>query len=155
MKKILSLSLILLAMLACGPKKIIESKYDNGNPKVVKYVKKINGKEQVIKEEYFYDNNVKKMEGEYTDEKRSGKWSAWYQNGKLWSEGMYSEGLRNGPGMVYHENGKKYIESFYTNDEKTGKWRFYDTTGKVIKEVDFDQILKSKMIKDSIPSKIK
>jgi antitoxin component YwqK of YwqJK toxin-antitoxin module len=151
MKKYLAFSTLILALalFSCGPKKVVESKYENGNPKVVKYYSKVNGKEQVVKEEVYYENKVKKMEGEYINEQRTGHWSAWYQNGQLWSTGEYKDGKRNGPGMVYHENGTKYIESVYANDDKAGKWRFYDSTGKVVKEVDFD-LLKQKINNDSI-----
>jgi len=149
MKKYLALLTLVLALVSCGPKKVVESKYENGNPRVIKYYSKVDGKEQVVKEEIYYENKVKKMEGEYANNERSGHWSAWYESGKLWSTGEYKDGKRNGPGMVYHENGNKYIESAYTNDEKTGKWRFYDTTGKVVKEVDFD-LLKQKQVIDTI-----
>ncbi|MBK7174631.1 MAG: hypothetical protein IPH84_15700 [Bacteroidales bacterium] len=130
--------LLLITFMACGPRKVIESTYKNGNPKVIKYYEKVDGKDQLVKEVVFYENKNRKMEGSYSGEKRSGTWTAWYENGKVWSEGSYLDGKRNGPGMVYHENGKKYIESVYANDEKTGKWRFYDTAGNVIKEVNFD-----------------
>jgi antitoxin component YwqK of YwqJK toxin-antitoxin module len=149
MKKFLAFSIVIILLSGCGPKKVVESSYDNGNPRVVKYYSKIKGKDQLVKEEIYYENKVKKMEGEYTNDQRSGIWSAWYENGKLWSTGEYKDGKRNGPGVVYHENGNKYIESIYTKDEKTGKWRFYDTTGKVVKDVDFD-LLQQKQLNDTI-----
>lgn len=149
MKKLISLTCIALLLFSCGPKKVIESKYENGNPKVVKYYSKIDGKKQLVKEVVFYENETKKLEGEYANEQRTGHWMAWYENGKLWSEGEYKDGKRNGPGVVYHDNGKRYIESVYTNDEKTGKWRFYDTTGTLVKEVDFD-LVNAKQKNDSI-----
>ena len=149
MKKQLALLFFVLALVSCSPKKVIESRYKNGNPKVVKYYEKIDGKEQLIKEIIFYENQNKKIEGDYKEGQRSGHWSAWYESGKLWSEGDYKDGKRNGSGMVYHENGKKYIESVYANDEKTGKWRFFDTSGMVIKEVDFD-LLNKRALADTL-----
>lgn len=140
MKKNMLVFILLFGLYSCGPDKVIESTYDNGNPKVVKYYETIDGKKQVVKEEVYYENSNKKMEGEYINEKRNGKWSAWYEDGQLWSEGDYKEGKREGIGMVYHPNGKKYIESMYTQDEKTGKWRFYDSSGALLKEVDFDKL---------------
>lgn len=149
MKKYIAFTVFAILLVGCGPKKVIESTYDNGNPKVVKYYKRSGGKEQLVREEVFYENKHKKLDGEYSGNQRSGHWTAWYEDGKVWSEGDYKDGKRNGPGMVYHENGKKYIESMYTNDIKTGKWRFYDSTGMVIKEVDFD-LLNQKQRSDSI-----
>ena len=143
MKHSAVLFLIAMIIAGCGPKKVVESTYENGNPKVVKYYEKVDGKRQVIKEVIYYENNVRKMEGDYENEARTGRWQVWYNDGNLWSTGEYKAGKRHGPGMVYHRNGKTYIESYYTEDEKTGKWRFFDTTGKVVKEVDFD-LLNSK-----------
>lgn len=142
MKQSATLLLIALFFAGCGPKKVIESTYENGNPKVVKYYKKVDGKKQAIKEVIFYENNVRKMEGNFENEARTGLWQAWYNDGKLWSTGEYKAGKRHGLGMVYHRNGKAYIESYYTEDEKTGKWRFFDSTGKILKEVDFDLLKK-------------
>jgi antitoxin component YwqK of YwqJK toxin-antitoxin module len=149
MNKWAFLLFIPLFLLGCGPRKVIESRFDNGNPQVVKYYEKIDGKDQVVKETIYYKNKNKKMEGEYQSDQRTGKWSAWFEDGKMWSIGEYKDGKRNGPGIVYHTNGKKYIESFYTNDEKTGNWRFYDTTGMVVKEVNFDEINR-KLISDTL-----
>jgi antitoxin component YwqK of YwqJK toxin-antitoxin module len=149
MKKYLALPIMILALYSCGPKKVVEAKYENGNPRIIKYYDKVDGKDKLVKEEIFYENKIKKMEGEFDNDQRTGLWSAWYANGKLWSTGEYKNGKRNGPGCVYHENGTKYIESNYINDMKTGKWRFYDTTGKVVKEVDFD-LLKGNQMNDTI-----
>jgi len=142
MKKILTFILTGTVLWGCEPSEVVESTYEDGSPKVIKYYDKIDGKKQVVKETILYENSRKKMEGTYLNERRNGNWRAWYNDGKLWSEGEYKDGKRHGPGTVYHPNGRKYIESFYTEDEKTGKWRFYDTAGTVIKEVDFEQIKK-------------
>ncbi|HNX43369.1 MAG TPA: hypothetical protein PLJ84_05350 [Bacteroidales bacterium] len=136
-----TLVLILLASLAfaCGPKKVIEEKYEDGSPKVVKYYEKVNGERQVVREQQFYANKNKKMEGEFTKMKRSGVWKAWYENGNLWSEGDFKDGKRDGMGKVYYENGKLYFEGNYSADNKVGIWRFYDANGKVIREVDYNK----------------
>jgi antitoxin component YwqK of YwqJK toxin-antitoxin module len=144
MKKILVLALIAVMAAACSQKKVIESSYENGNPKVVKYYHK-DGKELVLeKEEVYYENKQKKMEGAYRNQARDGSWKAWYDNGILWSEGEYKDGKRNGMGIAYHENGKKYIEGMYRDDQRVGKWNFYDSTGKLLKEINFDQLLEKK-----------
>jgi len=140
MKKILLLSLLVAIAFGCGPKKVVESTYPNGNPRVVKYYHK-NGKDLILeKEVVFYENKQKKMEGAYKDTKRDGHWQAWYQNGQVWSEGDYKDGKRNGMGTAYHENGKKYIEGMYRDDMRVGMWHFYDSIGKQIKEVNFDLV---------------
>lgn len=153
MKYFSVLLLISVFLVACGPKKVVESTYKNGNPNVVRYYDKVNGERQLVKEVVYYENENKKLEGDYANNKRSGHWKAWYEDGKLWSEGEYKDGKRNGPGIVYHENGNKYIESNYSNDEKTGKWRFFDSTGKLIQEVDYDLLKSVRQHQDNTPKK--
>ncbi len=143
MKYILLLTLFAFLTFGCSQKKVVESTYENGNPKVEKYYHK-KGNELILdREVIFYENKQKKMEGTYKYEQRDGQWKAWYDDGTLWSEGEYKDGKRNGLGIAYHENGKKYIEGMYCNDARVGAWRFYDTTGVLLKEVNFDLVPKS------------
>jgi antitoxin component YwqK of YwqJK toxin-antitoxin module len=140
MNRILLISLLAVLSFGCTQKKIVESSYDNGNPKVVKYYHKQAGNLVLDREVVFYENKQKKMEGEYKNTQRSGQWKAWYENGTIWSEGEYKDGERNGLGIAYHENGQKYIEGMYRDDMRVGAWHFYDTTGKLLKEVNFDLV---------------
>jgi antitoxin component YwqK of YwqJK toxin-antitoxin module len=140
MARILLLTLLVIITFGCSRKKVVESTYENGNPKIVKYYHKKGVNLLLDREVVFYENKQKKIEGEYKDELRTGQWKAWYENGTIWSEGDYKDGKRNGNGTFYHENGKKYIEGLYRDDIRVGAWRFYDTTGVLIKEVDFDQV---------------
>jgi antitoxin component YwqK of YwqJK toxin-antitoxin module len=143
MKKILIVTILAAIAFGCSEKKVVESTYDNGNPKVVKYYQK-KGSELILKKEViFYENKQEKMEGTYKEQQRDGQWKAWYENGTLWSEGEYKDGKRNGMGIAYHENGKKYIEGMYREDLRVGPWRFYDTAGKLVKEVNFDLVPKT------------
>lgn len=140
MKKILFIALIAGLSFGCSEKKVVEATYENGNPRVEKYYKK-KGSELILQREVvYYENQQKKMEGEFKDLQRDGHWKAWYENGILWSEGEYKEGKRNGLGIAYHENGKKYIEGMYRDDTRVGIWKFYDTTGVLLKEVNLDLV---------------
>jgi antitoxin component YwqK of YwqJK toxin-antitoxin module len=142
MKKILIITLVATFTFGCGQKKVIESTYENGNPRVEKYYHK-NGNQLILdREVIYYENKQKKMEGTYKADLRDGQWKAWYENGTIWSEGEYKGGKRNGLGIAYHENGKKYIEGMYRDDQRVGAWRFYDTTGVLLKEVNLDLVPK-------------
>jgi antitoxin component YwqK of YwqJK toxin-antitoxin module len=140
MKKILLLSFFAVLMFGCSQKRVVESTYENGNPRVEKYYHKSGGELVLDREVIYYENKQKKMEGTYKELQRDGQWKAWYENGTLWSEGEYKNGKRNGLGLAYHENGKKYIEGMYKDDMRVGVWRFYDTTGVLLKEVNFDLV---------------
>jgi len=140
MTRILLITLLVVVAFGCSRKEMVESTYENGNPKVVKYYYKKGGNLVLDGEVVYYENKQKKIEGEYKNEQREGQWKAWYENGTIWSEGDYKDGKRNGKGIFYHENGKKYIEGMYRDDIRVGTWHFYDTTGILTKEVDFDQV---------------
>ena len=141
MKRILLITMIAVIAFACSrQKKVVEAKYENGNPMIERYYHKKAGVQILDREVVYYANKQVKMDGEFKDELRDGLWKAWYDNGKPWSEGEYKEGKRNGKGIYYYNNGLKYIEGIYSNDVRVGNWRFYDTTGVMTKEVDFDQV---------------
>ena len=140
MKKILFIALIAAFAFGCSEKKVVESTYENGNPRVEKFYHKKGGELVLEREIVYYENKQKKMDGTFREDQRDGKWKAWYENGNLWSEGEYKDGKRNGPGIAYHENGKKYIEGMYRDDSRVGPWKFYDTTGVLLKEVNLDLV---------------
>ncbi len=140
MKRILLFSLLISVAFGCNRKEVVESSYENGTPKVVKYYHKIGGKLVLDREVMYYENKQKRIEGEYNNQLRNGIWKAWYENGTIWSVGEYKDGKRNGEGISYHPNGKIYIEGMYRNDTRVGPWRFYDTAGVLTKEVDFDLV---------------
>lgn len=140
MKRIVLIAFLAVLTFGCSQKKVVEATYENGNPKVVKYYHKKGSDLVLDREVVYYENQQKKIEGEYKNQLRYGKWKAWYENGTIWSEGEYKNGKRNGIGISYHENGKKYIEGMYLDDVRVGTWRFYDTTGVMTKEVDFDLV---------------
>ncbi len=139
-RRLLLLTSLAILAFGCGKKKVVESTYENGNPRTIKYYNKVGDKLVLESEEVFYENKVKKMAGTYKNDQRDGQWKAWYEDGTLWSEGDYKDGKRNGLGIAYHENGKKYIEGMYKDDMRVGVWRFYDTLEVLVKEVDFNQL---------------
>lgn len=139
-RKLIYLMLI-LSLVSCGTKIVeeIEEKYDDGSPKTVKIYEVDDEKKELLKEIGYYSNNQKRIEGEFRDGKRHGKWYYWYENGNMWSEGSFHEGRRDGPGVTYHENGEKYVVGTYDNDERIGVWQFYDENGDLIKEIDYNR----------------
>lgn len=139
-KRILLITFIAAIAFGCSRNRVVEATYENGNPKIVKYYYKKGSVLLIDREEYFYENQQKKIEGGYKNEQRTGLWKAWYENGTIWSEGEYKDGKRNGKGISYHQNGEKYIEGLYRDDIRVGTWRFYDTTGVLTKEVNFDLV---------------
>ena len=124
---------------ACSRTVVKKENYDDGKIKSEKTYKKINGKEQLIKEVQYHPNGNKYMEGNYTDELRDGHWVSWYSNGTVWSEGDFVKGESHGRRTVYFTNGSKYYEGNYNMGKRTGLWVFYDETGNKVKEVNYDK----------------
>jgi len=143
MNRILLFTLLVAVTSGCSRKEVVESTYENSNPKVVKYYHKKGSALVLDREVMFYENKQKRIEGEYKNNLRNGIWKAWYEDGTNWSKGEYKDGKRNGEAISYHPNGIKYIEGMYRDDIRVGAWRFYDTTGVLTKEVDFDLVPKT------------
>ncbi len=143
MNRILLFTFLVAVTSGCSRKEVVESAYENGNPKVVKYYHKKGSALVLDREVMFYENKEKRIEGEYKNNLRNGIWKAWYEDGTIWSKGEYKDGKRNGEAISYHPNGIKYIEGMYRDDIRVGAWCFYDTTGILTKEVDFDLVPKT------------
>ncbi|HRS53202.1 MAG TPA: hypothetical protein P5250_00660 [Bacteroidales bacterium] len=139
--KILLTFLIIGITVSCKTdiKEIIEEKYPDDSPKLIRFYKEKNGEKEIVKEISFYPNHNKKIEGEYKNNKRHGKWTAWFEDGKIQSEGYFKNGLNHGSRKVYYENGNKRYEGKYENGKYIGKWKFYSPDGNLINEINFDK----------------
>jgi len=130
------ISSLLLLSIGCssGVEKKIVSKYPNGTPCVIEYVKKNSGKEEIIKIERFYSNGDKELEGSFKNNKKDGLWINWYSNGEKWKEEKFKDGFRDGEFTVWHENGNKNYKGNYSKGLPSGKWTFWDNNGKFLSE---------------------
>jgi len=134
------LSILLVLMIGCseGIEKKVAETYADGTPKVIQYFSGEGIEKTMVKEQLFYPDGQLRMEGEYKNAKKEGRWISYYNNGNLWSEGIYKEGRNEGKTTTWHENGKKYYEGFYKNNQRSGKWTFWDEEGNLVKEIDYD-----------------
>ena len=60
-----------------------------------------------------YENGQYKVQGEYTNGLKDGKWTWWHENGQKKEEGNYKDGKRDGKWVSWSEDGKKEKEEFY------------------------------------------
>ena len=120
--------------------KIIVETYADGTPKVVRFYKGEGVDKALVKEEFFYPDGQIRMEGEYKNGMKNGRWISYYNNGNRWSEGYYKKNINEGKTITWHENGQKYYQGYYKNGERKGKWKFWDENGKLIKEIDYGKI---------------
>ena len=140
MKKLVTAGIVLLLICACSSEteRVIVKTYPDGNVELEHYYLFSGSDSVLIRETGYYPEGMKRIEGEYAESKREGRWTYWYDNGNKWSEARFKAGLQHGKNTVWHENGTKYYEGNYKSGERTGVWKFWDENGKLIKEVDYD-----------------
>lgn len=118
--------------------KVIESSFENGEPKVVTFYDKLNGDKVKTRQIQYYKNGQKKMEGSFKDGHRHGEWISYYKNGNVWSRAHYKNGKLNGLKKSYYENGELHYKGELKNGERVGKWTFYEANGNT-KVIDYDK----------------
>ena len=130
----------LLFSCAAGLEEIVVEAYADGTPKVVRYYKGKGSEKTMIKEAYFYPDGAIRMEGEFKNSKKDGRWISYYQDGKKWSEGYYKEGINEGKTITWHETGEKYYQGSYSNGQRSGVWKFWDKDGVFLKEINYGKL---------------
>lgn len=121
------------------PEKVVETTYDDGDPKLVRFYEQKNDGKVLVKEMTYYPNDNIRYVGGYKDQMRHGHWIYYYMNGNKWSEGFFLNGERNGDAKTWHENGQLYIQGEYTDGVRTGTWQFWDEQGELIKEINYNE----------------
>ena len=137
--KILFLFLCAFIFSSCTTKIVEENieSYPDGSPKITRYYKDDGNTRVLFKETLYYSNHQKYMEGEYSNGKRNGKWTSWYQNGHEMSIHYFVNGIDDGKITVFYENGNKRYEGKYSNGKKMGVWKFWDEQGKLQNKEDY------------------
>ena len=107
---------------------IIEE-HPDGTPKIKKT--QIGGTEEspLYLYQEFYLGGKNKIEGKMNNNKRTGKWNAYFENGDIWSYGEYSEGQREGRSIVYNPNGTMVLSGYYKNNIVDSIWITYQPNG--------------------------
>lgn len=141
MKKLVFLFIASIFLMGnCSKKniRVVDSTYEDGQPKIVYFYKKLNGDREKVKRVEYHQNGQVKMEGHYKNGERNGSWTSYYKNGNVWSKATYKNGKANGVKKVFYENGDIYYQGRLENGERTGKWTFYDKEGKTT-VIDYDK----------------
>lgn len=94
MKKIFKYTVLfcIIAVFACcseGEKNIVAS-YEDGQPFIVTYSKKINGVPTEVYQKNYYQNGNLRAEGKRNGKNRDGKWSFYKENGQLFADADFS-----------------------------------------------------------------
>lgn len=132
---------ISLVILSCNSntQKEIVSKYPDDSPQLeIQYT--INDLKQkvIVKETDYYQGNIKRVEGNFKNGLKHGKWTYWHKNGNKWSEGTFLCGLSHGRFTIWKEDGTRDFSSSYKYGKPYGKWMFWNEEGRITKEVYVD-----------------
>lgn len=140
------IALMLVHLFGCAPglEEVVTETYADGTPKVVKYFDGEGKAKTMVKEAFYYPDGNLRMEGEFKEGLKNGKWVSYYNNGNKWSEGYYLKGINDGKTITWHENGQKYYEGEYRDGERAGTWKFWDENGEFIKEINYDSFTPEK-----------
>ncbi len=141
MKVIILLSSLAALLFACyhESQRVVVQTFPDGKVELEKYFIIRSNDSILVKEIGYYPGGKKRIEGEYKEGKREGRWNYWFENGNKWSEAYYVGDIRDGRSTVWHENGKKYFEGNYKAGERTGLWKFWDEEGRSVKEINYDK----------------
>lgn len=134
---------ILLGILffACAAKelRVVESLWNNGNPKVVKYYKGEEECENLVRIEECYEDGQVRLAGSVQEGQRNGLWKYFFEDGKIWTEAYYIHGELDGAYTVYYKKGAIRYRGVYRNGQREGEWLFFDEEGRQIKSIDYSQ----------------
>lgn len=144
MKRFILYLTAILLVASCSNTVVETELFDDGTVKSEKTFKKIDGREELVKEVTYHPNGNKSMEGTYKDGLKEGHWVSWYDNGVLWSEGDFRDGESHGLRKVYHPNGTLYYEGNFDMGNRVGVWHFYDDAGNLEKETDYGSVEQQK-----------
>lgn len=105
------LILILLISSSCGKgDKEIISHYENGNPKLIYFIKTEDATRYKVAEEMYYENGNLRYKGSFKDNKRTGKWLYYFENANKFSEFDYTNS-ESGKGIeVYKIDNTKIVD---------------------------------------------
>jgi hypothetical protein len=88
----------------------------------------------------WFANGRLKIEGQFLDGEKSGRWRSWHGNG-LWfgngqpsEEGAFAKGREEGVWTRWHRNGARFEEGEYRGGRRQGRWRVWYHSGELERE---------------------
>jgi len=88
---------------------------------------------------WVYTNQMKKLpdyraeqiveEGDYTDDRKTGKWIFYFNNDKVKHILTYTNNRPNGYAIFYYKNGQKKEEGTWKNNKWVGEYKYYYNNG--------------------------
>lgn len=98
---------------------------------------------------WVYTNKIKKLpnynenqvveEGDYSDNKKTGKWIFYYNNNKVKQVLTYLNNRPDGHAVFYYKNGNKKEEGTWKNNKWVGEYKYYYENGEIRKDWNYNE----------------
>ncbi len=85
----------------------------------------------------WFENGQPKMQGQYQNDQRVGKFVWWHANGGRKLLAYYRDGQKTDSWTWWHANGMKSIQGEYEADQAVGLWTWWDEKGRIKRQEDF------------------
>jgi len=108
MKKINSISILILFIISCSMKLTTEEvleRYDDGNMKVVGYYKKVGENKILVKHTEYYKSGQIEEISTFKNGLLEGSHTEYYKSGQIEEEGTFKNGLLEGKYIQYNKDG--------------------------------------------------
>ncbi|MCK9163061.1 MAG: hypothetical protein WCR29_01425 [Bacteroidales bacterium] len=108
-KTIVIILTVLITSSCSNGKKEVISYYENGNPKLIYYIKKDKDSKYKVAEKMYYENGKLKYEGKFDNNERTGKWIYYFENGNKFSQCDYTNSKSGIDREVYKVDKTKIV----------------------------------------------
>jgi antitoxin component YwqK of YwqJK toxin-antitoxin module len=92
---------------------------------------------------FWYDNGLPKMKGNYVQGNRDGRFTWWHSNGNKQLDGMFTQGQKIGRWTWWHSSGMKACQGAYEDDSPVGVWTWWNENGQVEDRKEFENALRT------------
>jgi antitoxin component YwqK of YwqJK toxin-antitoxin module len=115
MKPLLSLLSVpgMLLLTGCLPHRFVASRFPDGKPEVVIYLKGKGDRQQKVMEKVYRSNGNLDYVGRFKDGKEQGEWNYFHEDGTRKYTEHWDQGLEEGVQIDYAPDGQVYRELYY------------------------------------------
>lgn len=131
MKKIIKICAIGILLVACNKHEVRETKYEDGQPEEMFYVKQTNDGSFARDGEYtyWYEDGQAAEKGQYKNGLKTGEWRLWYKNGQLNEIENYLKDSLHGKTERWYLDGEKAFSGEYKSGKAFGEWKSWFKNG--------------------------
>lgn len=104
---------MVLIVSGCSTHRFVASKFPNGKPEVVLYLKGKGEDAVKVMEKVYHPNGQMDYIGHFLDGKEQGEWNYFYEDGTRKYTEHWDQGLEDGIQLEYGPDGQVYMEKYY------------------------------------------